>query len=486
MNIRLVAHYLGRLSAGLGLILIIPTLLAVYLGEEDGIAFVITCGVSLILGIHLQTWGSNGSSPITELSMQDSIGITGLGWLLINLLGTLPYILSGNLGILDGIFETVAGFTGCGGTVFSDLSDLSYSLLLWRSITQWLGGLGIIVIFVALLPQTSQSALQLYQAEASKMSSGRRRPRLREMVTTIFKIYLIFTSLAAIVYWLVGMTPFAALNHALTTISTGGFSVYSDSIAYYHSPAVEMAVVFFMVLSGGNFNLYYSAYKNGLKVLWQDTEFRIYLGMLAFATVFIAFSLMNAFNYSLGESFRQAAFEVAAQDSTGFVAFDYEHWPASTQCVLVFLMLFGGCAGSTTAGLRVARLIMLVKMAIHAVEAAIHPHVHKTISIDGQRIGNDVLYSVGKFFFLYMFFLGLWTLLYTLDGMSLYDGMGLSLAAMTTVGPGFGIVGAVENYGGLSSWSKIVTMLAMLMGRLEMFSILALFTPEFWHRERGW
>ncbi len=486
MNIRLVAHYLGRLAAGLGFILIIPILMAVYRGEGDGIAFVITCGVSLILGIHLKTWGSNGASPLTELSMQDSIGITGLGWLLINLLGTLPYILSGNLGILDGIFETVAGFTGCGGTVFSDLSDLSYSLLLWRSITQWLGGLGIIVIFVALLPQTSQSALQLYQAESSKMSSGRRRPRLREMVTTIFKIYLIFTSIAAVVYWLVGMTPFAALNHALTTISTGGFSVYSDSIAYYHSPAVEMAVVFFMVLSGGNFNLYYSAYKNGLKVLWQDTEFRIYLGMLAFATVFIAFSLMNAFNYSLGESFRQAAFEVAAQDSTGFVAFDYEHWPASTQCVLVFLMLFGGCAGSTTAGLRVARLIMLVKMAVHAVEAAIHPHVHKTISIDGQRISNDVLYSVGKFFFLYMFFLGLWTLLYTLDGMSLYDGMGLSLAAMTTVGPGFGIVGAVENYGGLSSWSKIVTMLAMLMGRLEMFSILALFTPEFWHRERGW
>ncbi|MDO4204028.1 MAG: TrkH family potassium uptake protein [Selenomonadaceae bacterium] len=486
MNKRLVTYYLSRLTIGLGLVLIIPTLMAVYHGEGDGIAFVITCGLSLILGINLKSWGSSGVSPLTELSMQDSIGITGLGWLLINLLGTVPYILSGNLGILDGIFETVAGFTGCGGTVFNDLSDLSHSILLWRTLTQWLGGLGIIVIFVALLPQTSQSALQLYQAESSRMSSGRRRPRLREMALVIFKIYLIFTAAASLVYWLVGMTPFAALNHAMTTISTGGFSVYNESIAYYKSPAVEMAVIFFMVLSGGNFNLYYGAYKNGPRVLLRDTEFRTYLGLLAFATVFIAFSLMNAFNYSLTESFREAAFEVAAQDSTGFVAFDYEHWPASAQCVLVLLMLFGGCAGSTTAGLRISRLIMLVKMAVHAVQAAVHPRLHTTVTIDGQRIDDNVLYGVGKFFFLYMFFLGLWTLCYTLDGMSLYDGMGLSLAAMTTVGPGFGMVGATENYANLSNWSKIVTMLAMLMGRLEMFSILALFTPEFWHRERGW
>lgn len=486
MNIRLVAYYLGRLSIGLGLVLIIPTLTAILHSERDGIAFVITCGLSLIVGLNLKSWGRNGSSHLVDLSVQDSIGITGLGWLLTNLLGTLPYILSGSLGILDGIFETVAGFTGCGGTVFKDLSNLSHSILLWRTLTQWLGGLGIIVIFVALLPQTSQSALQLYQAEASRISSGHRRPRLQEMTLVIFKIYLLFTSIASIVYWLVGMTPFAALNHAMATISTGGFSVYNESIAYYKSPLVEIAVIFFMVLSGGNFNLYYSAYKNGPKVLWKNTEFRTYLGLLAFATVFIALSLSNAFNYSLAESFREAAFEVAAQDSTGFVAFDYEHWPASTQCVLVLLMLFGGCSGSTTAGLRISRLILLVKMAIHAVQAAVHPRLHRTVTIDGQRIDDNVLYGVGKFFFLYMFFLGLWTLLYTLDGMTLYNGMGLSLAAMTTVGPGFGIVGAVENYSDLSNWSKIVTMLAMLMGRLEMFSILALFTPEFWHRERGW
>ena len=323
MNIRLVAYYLGRLSIGLGLVLIIPTLMAIFHSESDGIAFVITCGLSLIMGLNLKSWGHNGSILLVDLSMQDSIGITGLGWLLTNLLGTLPYILSGSLGILDGIFETVAGFTGCGGTVFNDLSNLSHSILLWRTLTQWLGGLGIIVIFVALLPQTSQSALQLYQAESSRISSGHRRPRLQEMTLVIFKIYLLFTSIASVVYWLVGMTPFAALNHAMATISTGGFSVYNESIAYYKSPLVEMAVIFFMVLSGGNFNLYYSAYKNGPKVLWKNTEFRTYLGLLAFATVFIALSLSNAFNYSLAESFREAAFEAAAQNSTGFVAFDY-------------------------------------------------------------------------------------------------------------------------------------------------------------------
>ncbi len=486
MNVRLVVHYLGRLSTGLSLLMIIPALIAIFHGESDGIAFVVSCGISFILGINMKMWGRNGSSPVTELSMHDGIAITALGWLLINILGTFPYILSGHLGILDGVFETVAGFTGCGGTVFPDLSGLPHSLLFWRSLTQWLGGLGIIVIFVALLPQTGHSALQLYQAETSRMSSGRRRPRLQEMVLVIFNIYLMFTALAGVVYWLAGMNFPAALNHAMTTISTGGFSIYNESIAYYDSPVVEGAVIFFMVLSGGNFNLYYHAYKNGLQVLWKDTEFRTYLGLLAFATVFIALSLVKALDYSLKEALREAAFVATAQASAGFSAFNYEHWPASLQCVLVLLMLSGGCSGSTTAGLRISRLILLVKMVVHSVEISINPRVHKAITINGQRINDSVLYGVGRFFFLYMFFLALWTLLYTLDGMKLYDSLGLSLASMTTVGPGFGLVGPTESYAGLSSWSKIVTLLAMLMGRLEMFSILALFTPEFWHKDRGW
>lgn len=486
MNIRLVVYYLGKLSIGLSLMMIIPALIAIFHGEGAGVAFIVSCGISFILGLNMNVWGRNGSGPVTELSMHDSIAITALGWLLVNILGTFPYILSGSLGILDGVFETVAGFTGCGGTVFPDLSELPHSLLFWRSLTQWLGGLGIIVIFVALLPQAGNSALQLYQAESSRMSSGRRRPRLREMALVIFNIYLLFTVLAGVVYWLVGMNFSGALNHAMTTISTGGFSVYNESIAHYNSPAIEGAIIFFMVLAGGNFNLYYHAYKNGLHVLQKDTEFRTYLGILAFATAFIAFSLMKSADYPLREAFREAAFVTAAQASTGFSAFDYELWPASAQCVLVLLMLFGGCSGSTAASLRVSRLILLVKMVARSVEVSINPRLHKAITINDQRIDDSVLHSVGRFFFLYIFFLALWTILYTIDGMKLYDSLGLSLASMTTVGPGFGLVGPMGSYANLSSWSKIVTLLAMLMGRLEMFSILALFTPDFWHRSRGW
>ncbi|ERT61916.1 TrkH family potassium uptake protein [Megasphaera vaginalis (ex Srinivasan et al. 2021)] len=483
MNFRIVCQFLGKISLAESAVMLLPLALALVLGEDAAVAFfgaAAGCfGTALVLL-------RRGQVRKRLLTMREGIAITGLGWLLATGLGMLPYVLSGHLVLLDGVFESISGFTGTGATVIDDLEVLPQSLLLWRSMTHWLGGLGIVVIFIALLPESGQDSSYIYNAEAAGPTKERVLPRLREMTQVLFQLYMAFTVIALAVFIGYGMDLISAVNHALSTISAGGFSTYNESAAHFESPAIEGWMTFFMILAGGNFGLYYRVYQKGFAVLRRNTEFKAYLTILGVSTCLVVINLMMSLAISLPEALRFASFQVASIATTGFVSADYDLWPPFSKGVLLLLMLCGGCAGSTAAGLKVSRLVILVRTAWAAAVHAAFPKRLAAVTMNGCEIDGSTVIRVGQFFFLYMVFIAFWAALLTFDGIAGFDAIGISITTMGCIGPAFGVTGATCTYAELSSFSKMILCLSMLVGRLEIFTVLVMLRPGFWRKKGNW
>lgn len=483
MNYQIIFRFLGKISYIQSAMMVLPLGLALWYGEACYAAFVMTAvgGGLVALGCIYQ-----GQARTQTLTMRESIAITGLGWLTATVLGMMPYVLSGYLGGVDALFESLSGFTGTGATVIADIEDLPKSLLLWRSMTHWLGGLGIVVIFIALLPESGQSTVYLYNAEMAGPTKDRVRPRLHDMTKILFFMYTAFTGLALIVFWLCGMDGLSAINHALSTISAGGFSTYNASAAHFDNPVIEGWMTIFMILAGGNFGLYYQVYQKGPHVLRHNTEWKAYLVILAVTTVCIMANLMSAFSVSWSEALRFAAFQTASIATTGFVSADYDQWPAFSKGLLMLLMLCGGCAGSTAAGIKVSRIVILVKSIGVAVSQRVHPHRVSKLTMNGQHISADVVIRTCQFFFLYIMFIIVWAFLLTWDNIPVFDAIGMSVSTMGCIGPAFGITGATCTYAELSVFSKSILCLSMLIGRLEIFTVLVMCRKSFWKTKGMW
>ncbi len=482
LDLRLVSYFLGKIAFALGTVLLIPLLYGLARGESIEAFVIAFCLTWTMAGILYQ----NGHLTAAQLSLREGMAITGLGWIMATLLGMLPFLAGGYLGPLDSVFESISGFTGTGATVIDNLESLPQNILLWRMMTHWLGGLGIIDIFLALLPQSGHGAVHMYNAEMNGPAPDRVLPRLREMAMVLFFIYCAFTLLAALVYLLLGMAPFDAVAHALSTIATGGFSIYDTNAIHFDNAAIEGWMTFFMVLSGVNFGLYYRAYKDGPRVFLQNTEFKGYVAILVLSTVFIAYNLMSGLDYDIGKAFRYATFQVASISTTGFVSDDFDSWPSFSKYLLLLLMVSGGCTGSTAGGLKVSRLIMLLKISSLTLWQQFNPRRVSSIRMNGEDVSDTTLHRVCQFFFVYMMFIVLWALLLTADGISMFDAIGISISTMGSVGPGFGIVGATCTYSGLSDYAKTILCFSMLLGRLEIFTLLALLSPHFWRQKKGW
>ena len=318
--------------------MLIPLGIAFWCGEESAVPFILTIGAAVAVSFLCQRRGHVRTKALT---IREGIAITGLGWLLATGLGMLPYVLGGYLGILDGLFESISGFTGTGATVIADLEVLPDSILFWRSMTHWLGGLGIVVIFIALLPEAGQSTMSMYNAEVAGPTRERVLPRLHDMTNVLFRMYSGFTLIALVIFLLCGMDFINALNHALSTISAGGFSTFNASVAHFDDSVVEGWITFFMILAGGNFGLYYQVYQKGPGVLRRNTEFKAYLLILGVVTLLIMLNLAYAFGGEWTTAFRYASFQVASIATTGFVSADYDTWPAFSKLLLLFLMICG-------------------------------------------------------------------------------------------------------------------------------------------------
>ena len=486
MNRRIVAGLLGYLTLACGVAMIPPFILAATAEEFNGAAaFLLSIFLCLAATFELERFG--GLQGKDNVGIREGIAITGLGWLLISILGLVPYFAGGYLNLLDSMVESFSGFSGTGATVIEDVEILPRSILLWRSMSNWFGGLGIVVIFMAIAPQFGRGAMFILKAETTGPTKERQMPRIRDNAKALFSIYVLLTTICAGGYFLCGLNPFAAINHAMTTIATGGYGVYNSTVGEYGNAYLEYCMAFFMVVSSGSFAMYVVACRKGVGVIFRNAEFRTYLMIITVAAIVVTGDLIIETNVAPERALRAAVFHVASLSSTtGFVAHDFDAYPPVSKVFLMMTMFLGGCAGSTAGGLKVARIILLFKFVALIVRQKLHPNLITQVKLSGRPVDEDVVYGAAKFFFAVVVLDILFAAVMMFDGIEFTDAISVSVSTMASVGPGFGIEGATSTYALLPDLSKFCACGFMFLSRLEIFTVLALLSPSFWHKSRNW
>lgn len=463
-----------------------PLILAALSKEAGGVwAFLLAMFLCVAATFELERFG--GVKGKDNLGVREGIAITVIGWLLVSILGLIPYFAGGYLNLLDSFVESVSGFSGTGATVFEDVEVLPRSILLWRSLSNWVGGLGIIVIFMAILPQFGRGAMYIVRAEATGPTKERQMPRIADNAKALFIIYVTLTVLCAIVYFLCGLNPFAAINHAMTTIATGGYGIYNGTVDEYGNGWLELAMTIFMIISSGSFAMYVVAFRRGGHVIFKNTEFKIYLWIIGIAATVISFDLFIEMHMDIFTAVRYASFHVASLSSTtGFVATDFDTWPPLSKGFLMMMMFLGGCAGSTAGGLKVARIVLLFKMLTVIIKQKIHPQIVSQVKMNNQAVDDEIVFGAARFFFVIVIMDILFAFVMMVDGIDFVNSVSVSVSTMASVGPGFGIEGATSTYSLLPNLSKIAACAFMFLSRLEVFTVLALLSPSFWHTSKNW
>ncbi|MBL0700779.1 MAG: TrkH family potassium uptake protein, partial [Desulfosarcina sp.] len=421
---------------------------------------------------------------VESISHREGIAIVAIGWTAVGLFGALPFYLScGFDSWVDAFFESVSGFTTTGSSILTNIEGISKGLLFWRSFIQWLGGMGIIVLSIAILPFLGVGGMQLYKAEVPSPVPDKLRPRIRDTAMVLWKVYA-FISLAEVILLMMGkMDLYNALCHTFTTMPTGGFSTKNLSIAHYDSIYFDTIIVIFMLLAGINFSLHYQMIKGKPLAYWRDSECRFFIGVVILLIIVISFNLYGSVYKQIGEAIRFGAFQVVSiVTTTGYATADYEKWPAMSQVIILFCMFLGASAGSTGGGMKCLRIMLCLKYCYKEIFSLIHPHAVKHIKIGGKAVSEDVVKSVLGFLALYIGLFGLCSVLLAGTGVDLITSITAVASAIGNIGPGFGLVGPVDNYSQIPYLGKWLLIWCMLLGRLEIFTVIILLVPEFWRK----
>ncbi|MGE4588820.1 MAG: TrkH family potassium uptake protein [Acidaminococcaceae bacterium] len=484
MNVRLVMFILGKVSIVFGLSLLIPVIAAVCFNETQTVEFLLPIIISLLLGGFMSRMKAEYKG---HLSLREGLALVGFSWLLVCFLGALPYLFFG-FDFISSLFESISGFTTTGATSINDLNAIPNSLILWRALTQWLGGLGIILIFITLVPQVGSSGERLFTAELHGESTERIMPRIKTTVYAISIAYIAATSVLVLILCMLKMTFFEAINYAMTTVSTGGFLMHNEGLGHFNSRYVEVVILLFMFFSGGNYVLYYKAYKEGIKKLWQDTELIAYLSVMLFFTFAITLNLFYSNVYVLSQSIYYSLFQsISTITTTGYFLQNYNEWPEFSRFCILLMMFIGGCAGSTAGGIKVARLLILFKLSWAELKRALHPRMVIDIKLSGNHIAPNMIISISRFFFFYIAIFIFATLFLSLtDKLGMLDSIGIAAASMANIGPAFDMVAPFSTYADVSAATKLISSVLMLLGRLEIFSLLIFLNPEFWRGTKNW
>lgn len=487
MQIRSVLFIMGVLLACVGVSLLLP--LGVSLLYDDGAFVGVLSSLGIVTGGGLVLAYTNRSERLLSLTVREGFAAVGLCWIAASFAGGLPFILTSQASLTNAVFEAASGFTTTGATIFGDVEALPKSLLMWRSLTHWLGGLGIIVLSLVILPLLGVGGMQLYKAEVTGPTPDKLTPRMHDTASMLWKVYCLMTAVQTVLLYFAGMDLFDALNHTFSTVATGGFSTRNASIAAFPSPFIQWIIIVFMFLAGINFALHYHVLCGRLNGYYSDKECTTYAAMLCWGTVIIVIMLVLGGFFqanSLGNLeyvVRAAAFQlVSLCTTTGFVSENYSGWPPLVLCIFLFFMFMGGCAGSTSGGIKTMRLAILMRMAYQEIFRLLHPHSVRHLKLGGRTVSPEVLSGVVGFLLLYMIVLTLCTALLTTQNMDLLSAFTASLTCLSNVGPGLGSVGPVDNFDHLTGLAKWILTLCMLLGRLEIYAILVLFIPEFWRR----
>lgn len=479
-----VLNILGKLLLLLSLFLLTPIPFSLYFQDNMVKTFLLCSVLGAMMGGSLLAF----FAPEDDLGYRDGFAVVVLSWLGLALLGSLPYVFCGAIPtFIDAFFESMSGFTTTGSTILSQVEVLPESVLFWRAVTHWLGGMGIIVLSLAILPLLGVGGMQLFQAEMPGPTKDRLAPRIQDTARILWVVYLTFTLVQILLLLLGGMTFFDAVCHAFATLATGGFSTHTASAGYWQSSYIEYVLILFMLLAGVNFSLHYRAFtQRSLKPYLENEEFRFYMIIVGLAAVAILVANMAHGVYSgLGDDLRDTLFQVVSMISTtGFGTADFDQWPSVTKVILVSLMFVGGCAGSTGGGIKVVRVLLFFKYARLQLRSLVHPRAVDTIKLGDQKVPKEVMISILGFFALYVGFFLAASLLVTSMGVDLVTGMTSVIATLNNIGPGLAGVGPSRNFGELPQAVKLVLSFCMLAGRLELYTVAVLLTPDFWKMAR--
>ena len=479
MRIQIVMSLVGRLLYIFGAFTLIPFIYSVVF-ETAYWSFLITTSLSLVLGTFLSYYGCESQG----FSIRDGFLVVSATWIFTVILGALPFLGSGILtNVFDALFEATSGITATGATIIYSVDELPNTFVLWRGLMHWVGGMGIIVLILSFLKNLGADAAHFFNAEASVPKPGVVMPRIQSMATKLWQLYIAFTALCFLMLWAGGIEPFDALNYAFSIIATGGFAPTSaGAFIYEQSNYICFVFIFFMFLAGGNFSVYYNALQKGIHVLINDFETRMYwlVVFIGIAIVSISLALQSSYSSPL-EIVRNAAFNlVSLQTGSGFAISDYDLWPAAAQMMLFICTFFGGCSGSTTGGVKIIRLIILIKSSIIYLRKSIHPDMVQVVRINGKPMPTKWIQMTHQFLFLYLMIYVVSVFLMTCTGLNTYDSMQVVTAFLSNVGLGFGGFGPTDSFNVMPDTAKCIAIVDMLLGRLELFTILVMLHPQFW------
>ena len=478
-NNKTVFFAIGILLVILGAFMLIPFFVQLIYDEKNS-TFVSSASVTAFIGILLILTNLEENR---KLNLQQAFLLTTLSWLSIAIFGCLPFLLSNlNLSLVDSFFESMSGITTTGSTIIANLDNSPKSILMWRAILQWLGGIGIIVMAITILPLLKIGGMQLFKKESSD-TTEKILPKTREVTLIISIIYLTLTLVCGIAYWAAGMNMFDSIAHSMTTIATGGFSTYSDSIGFFQNSRIEIVSIIFIILGSIPFIVYLKFVKGDKKIFFTDVQIRglIYILIISILLMFVYLISINK-EYNFLENLRISIFNVVSiLSGTGYVTTDFSLWGKFPLIFFLFLMFLGGCAGSTTCGIKIFRLQILGYFMLSQIKKLVYPHGIFSIKYNKEKISNTFIYSIITFIFLYFFIFFILAVLLSLDGLDFITAISGSASAISNVGPGLGdIIGPNGNYSSLPNFSKLSLSFGMLLGRLEMFAVLVLFFPSFW------
>jgi len=480
MRFRHVLTLLGALFLVLGMLLIIPLIISVLNKDSLLFAFIVPIISAGVVGLVLDY---NKPEKIV-IEKREAVAIVVFGWLFVSLLGALPFYLSGYFNsFLDAFFESVSGFTTTGASVLNDVEMLPASLLVWRSMTHWIGGMGIIILALVILPAINVGARNLYNFESSSIAQEQITPKIKDTARLLWIVYLTLTVAETILLLLCGLSFYDAALTAMATIPTGGFSPRNASIAHYASPSVEAIVIVFMILAGINFSLYLVVFKANKSIRQFGDVLKFYLLIMLVGTVIVVVDLRLHSYDTLMESIRYGTFQVVSiNTTTGFVTADYARWLPLSQIVLLILMFIGACPGSTTGAIKNSRIIILIKSIYRELIQLIHPRAVTPIRLNNRVIDDKTIKTVLVFICMYLVFFFIASLLMTFSGTDLSTSIFSVATTLGGVGPGLGITGPMNSYSSLSAFNKIVLIACMLLGRLEFYSVFLVFIPKFWKK----
>ncbi len=481
INYKVVINILGMLLILNGAFMLLCVPISLIYGEEH-LTFIASGLLVISTGFILRIL--TRYSELYDVRKKEGYLVVTGGWLVMSFFGSLPYMISGAIpGLTDAFFETLSGFSTTGASILNDIESVDKGILFWRSMTQWIGGMGIIVLTIAILPFLGIGGIQLFIAESPGISPDKLKPRIKETAKRLWLIYVGLTVTEIFLLWLGGMSFYDAANHGMTTMATGGFSTKNASIAYFDSPFIQYVIILFMMLAGTNFSLTYFGLHWNFKKIVNNEEFRFYVGFIMSLTILVIILVSGISHGPFEESFRNSMFQVVSiVTTTGYVTYDYTSW-SYLLTILFFMMLFAGAsAGSTAGGIKIIRHIILLKNSILELKRIIHPSAVLPVRFNGRAVSTNITSNILAFMIIYIAVFGVGTIIMSSLGNDFETALGSTATCLGNVGPGIGSVGPANNFAHLSMSSKWFLSFLMIVGRLELFTVLVLFSPYYWRK----